>query len=323
MTSEDIGEPAISSRQALSRRYLISQTTLAYLALVAGILGLSFSALFVRWSGVPGTVISFYRMGLAAVFMLPFALRPTLPFFSGRLKWKWLLFPLLGGLFTALDHATWSTSIGLTRIANATLLNNIAPLWVALVALFVFKERLGKSFWPGLALMLVGATAVFGSDLLAEPRLGSGDLIALSSSLFYAGYFLTTQRARRHWDTLPYVWLVAVAAAAVLLVMNLAGGQSLSGFPPQTYLSFIGVALASQIIGYFSVGYALGHLPAAVVAPTMIAQPVLTAVLAMPLAREFLPPLQWLGTLLVLAGIYLVNRSSVKSNPIPIEIESE
>ncbi|NMB89754.1 MAG: hypothetical protein GYA17_15450, partial [Chloroflexi bacterium] len=39
----------------------------AYLALVAGIGALSFSALFVRWSQAPGTVTSFYRMVVAVV----------------------------------------------------------------------------------------------------------------------------------------------------------------------------------------------------------------------------------------------------------------
>jgi drug/metabolite transporter (DMT)-like permease len=42
----------------------------------------------------------------------------------------------------------------------------------------------------------------------------------------------------------------------------------------------------------------------------MIAQPVLTALLAIPLAGEALYPAQWLGGLVVLAGIYLVNRSA-------------
>jgi drug/metabolite transporter (DMT)-like permease len=41
----------------------------------------------------------------------------------------------------------------------------------------------------------------------------------------------------------------------------------------------------------------------------MIAQPVLTAVLAIPFLGEGLQPGQWLGGLAVLAGIFLVNRS--------------
>ena len=67
--------------------------------------------------------------------------------------------------------------------------------------------------------------------------------------------------------------------------------------------------LVAQIGGYFSVAYALGHLPASVVSPTMILQPVLSALLAIPFTGEMLAPVQWLGGLAVIGGIYMVNIS--------------
>ncbi len=284
----------------------LSRRTLAYLALGFSVLALSLSALFVRWANVPGTVTSFYRMAIAGLVLTVFVGKRS----AARLPSRrvLLVLPLLGGLFTALDHTVWSTAIGLTNIANATLLNNIAPLWVALVAFLFWKERLSKRFWVGLALALVGAGVVFGSDLLFAAHLTLGDLLGLFSSLFYAGYFLITQRSREHFDTIPYVWLTVLTAAVVLLFVNLIGGQQLTGLPPQTYLIFLAAALVSQIGGYFSMVYALGHLPAAVVSPTMIAQPVLTALLAIPFAGELLTPAQWLGGCAVLLGIYLVNK---------------
>jgi drug/metabolite transporter (DMT)-like permease len=86
-------------------------------------------------------------------------------------------------------------------------------------------------------------------------------------------------------------------------------GLPLTGYPAQTYLAFLGAAIVSQTGGYLAVGYALGHLPASLVAPTMIGQPVVTALLAIPLLGESLVASQWLGGLSVLAGIYLVHRS--------------
>ncbi|MEN4099349.1 MAG: EamA family transporter, partial [Anaerolineaceae bacterium] len=103
-------------------------------------------------------------------------------------------------------------------------------------------------------------------------------------------------------------WLTTLVAAVFLLGLNLAVGNRLLGLPPQTYLVFLAVALISQITGYFALSYALGHLPASVVAPTMISQPVLTALLAIPLAGEALSISQWIGGAAVLAGIYIVNR---------------
>jgi drug/metabolite transporter (DMT)-like permease len=70
------------------------------------------------------------------------------------------------------------------------------------------------------------------------------------------------------------------------------------------------------VLGYVSVGYALGHLPASLVAPTMVGQPVMTALLAIPLLGETLTPVQWIGGAAVLVGIVLVHRSHRPTVPI-------
>lgn len=63
------------------------------------------------------------------------------------------------------------------------------------------------------------------------------------------------------------------------------------------------------MIGYLAITYALGHLPAAIVSPTLIGQPILTAILAIPMLGEIPNPTQWLGGAVALAGIYIVNQS--------------
>ncbi|MCF6278053.1 MAG: DMT family transporter, partial [Anaerolineales bacterium] len=68
----------------------------------------------------------------------------------------------------------------------------------------------------------------------------------------------------------------------------------------------------SQMFGYVAVSYALGHLPASVVAPTMIGQPIMTTLFAIPLLGEIPRPLQILGGVTALLGIYLVNRAYQK-----------
>ncbi|MFZ6019375.1 MAG: DMT family transporter [Chloroflexota bacterium] len=289
---------------------------LPYLALVSGILALSLSSLFVRWADAPGAVTSFYRMAVASLFFLLVFLRQ--PAANRHFERRWLFLPLLGGLFTALDHATWATAINFTRVANATLMNNLAPLWVALVAFLFWRERLGFQFWLGLVMAIGGAALVLGSDFLARPQLNQGNLLAVLSSLFYAAYFLTTQRGRTHFSTLTYVFLITAVSSIILLAVNLLLGNPLWGYSTPALLAFLGAGLISQVIGYFSVGYALGHLPASLVSPTMIAQPVLTALMAIPLAGEPLLPPQWIGGLIVLSGIYLVNISRQKQTPAPL-----
>lgn len=284
---------------------------LPYMALVIGILALSLSAMFVRWADAPGPTTGFYRLFFAAFMLAPFFAHRCLKYCT--LDRTNVVFPILGGLFSALDLAFWNTSLDYTSASNATLLGNTAPLWVALVAMLVFREKLKKGFWLGLGLALCGAALVMSADFFIHPKIGIGDLMASAAGVFYAGYYLATQRGRQHLDPISYIWLVAVSASLGLLVINLALGFPLTGYTTQTWLVFLATALVSQIIGYVAVSYALGHLPASIVAPTMIGQPVMTTILAIPLLKEVPQPIQLLGGIAVLAGIYLIHQSHARN----------
>jgi drug/metabolite transporter (DMT)-like permease len=283
------------------------RSVLPYFALGIGILALSFSAMFVRWAKAPGPVTAFYRSLFATLMLTPlFAYRCAKNLTVSRAN---IIFPVLGGLFSACDLAIWTTSLSYTTASNATLLGNTAPLWVALAAWLLFHEKLRGGFWLGLVLALGGAALVMGGDFFLHPKLGIGDLMATSSGVFYAGYYLSAQRGRQSLDPISFIFLMAASTSVALLIINLMLGLPLSGYPTQTWLVFLVTALVSQIIGYIAVSYALGHLPASVVAPTMIGQPVMTTILAIPLLGEVPHPIQLLGGVVVLAGIYLVHQS--------------
>jgi drug/metabolite transporter (DMT)-like permease len=277
-----------------------------------GILALGFSALFVRWAAAPGVVTGFYRMAIASAILVPVSLLRH----GDPRRWPpaGLRLAALGGAALAVDLALWNTSVLYTSAANATLLANTAPLWVAIFAALFFHERLERGFWIGLALVLSGAAAVLGADFLRAFHLGMGDLMAIGAGVFYAAYYLATQRGRRHLASLPYVTAAGVASTLLLVGLALALGHRLGGYPPQAWAAFLGLGLVTQVLGYVAVGYSLGHLPASLVAPTMVGQPVMTALLAIPLLGESLSLVQWIGGAAVLGGIVLVHRSRAERN---------
>ena len=98
-------------------------------------------------------------------------------------------------------------------------------------------------------------------------------------------------------------------------MINIAFQYPLTGFDKDTWLVFLATALVSQLIGYMALAYALGHLPASIVAPTMVLQPVVTALLAIPLLGEIPGIWQGIGGIIALIGIYIVNRSHQQSAP--------
>ena len=289
----------------------LDKTFLAYLALGTGIFALSFSAMFVRWANAPGPVTAFYRLFIS-IFLL-------LPFFAPRartnasIKSGLIVFPLLAGVFTALDLGFWTASLSYTTAANATLLGNTAPLWVALGTWLILKQRLAPAFWRGLIIALFGAALIMGTDFILHPRFGIGDAMAILTGVFYGGYFLFTERSRVHFDPISHIWLVGVGASFSLFIANLALEYPMTGYPAQTWLVFLSTAIVSQLIGYMSLAYALGHLPASVVSPTMILQPIVTTLLAIPLLGEIPSIWQGIGGAIALVGIYIVNQSHYRS----------
>ena len=279
----------------------------AYLALFCGLLILGFSAIFTRLANAPGTVVSFYRMGIGTlVLAIPFASRWRV----GRpLPRRGKTLAMAAGIFFALDLASWASGITLAGATIPTLLGNTAPLWVGLGAWLLFKEDLGAKFWLGLGLALAGAITVLGLDLSNGLSLNTGALLGLLAAVFYGSYLLVAQRSRDVLDTLSFFWIAALCSSITLLFLCLVLRTPLTGYPTSTYLNFLGLGVLVQAGGWMSINYAQGFLPASLVAPTLLAQPLLTAILAGPLLGETFSSGEWLGGAAVLLGIIIVHRS--------------
>lgn len=298
----------------------IDKSLLAYLALGVGVLSLGFSAMFVRWANAPGPVTAFYRLFFSIFLLLPFFLPRVRA--NPALRSRSLLFPLLAGVFAACDLGLWTTSLSYTTAANATLLGNTAPLWVALGAWLILKQKLSQTFWRGLTITLLGAALIMGTDFLLHPRFGVGDAMAIFTGVFYGGYFLFTEKSRTHFDPVSHILLVGIGASISLFIINIVLQNPLTGYPTQTWLVFLATAIVSQLIGSVALAYALGHLPASVVSPTMVLQPIVTTLLAIPLLGEIPTIWQGVGGGIALVGIYIVNQSHQRSTPQSGSVES-
>lgn len=281
------------------------RSSLAWAALCAGILCIGFSAIFVKLAHIPGTSSAFYRTLFAAMPLVPLwlARRPPLP------RGKDLRLVLLGGVFFGVDLALWNTSLILAPAATSTLLANNAPLWVGLGALLLFRERVGRWFWVGLAASLAGMSVLVGPQAWLQLRLGLGELLAIAASVFYAAYLLTTQRVRATVDTLSFMSISLLSSVAFLLAVAFAQGAPLAGFAPRSWLALAGLGLVSHLGGWLCINWALGHLRAAPVSVALLGQAPITALLAMPLLGESLSAMQVAGGTMVLGGIWIANRA--------------
>jgi drug/metabolite transporter (DMT)-like permease len=290
----------------------------AYLALGLGMLSLGFSAILIRSADAPGTVTAFYRMAIGSVLMLiPFSRQVrqggrgerSSPGDEGALPGRAVWIAILGGAFFGLDLTLWATGIVMSGATIPTLMANTAPLWVGLGAWLFFKERQSGIFWGGLLLAMLGAGVVLGQDFSRSTAFGVGALLGLGAAVFYGAYYLVTQQARSKLKTIPYFWITTTTSALVLLLVNLVLRRPFGGYDGITYLKFLAVGVFVQVFGWMAINYAQGFFPASIVSPTLLGQPVLTALIAWPLFGEILTPWHILGGAAVIAGVYLVHRS--------------
>jgi len=276
----------------------------SYAALFAAILCIAWSAIFVRWTSIPGPASAFYRVLIPAI-----ALLPTYLFSGQRRKLSMRSYAIIaaGGFFFALDLAFYNTSILQTNAANATLLGNNTPIFVGVLTWLIFRRRPSYSFWIGLALAVIGSLLILGADIVRHARFGLGDAMALTASACFAVYLLATEQVRAHTGTLeflrPAIFSSTIFMFALVLILRVP-----LGVPDRhTFLALLGLGLVSQLGGYLALTYALGHLPATVTSVSLLSHGPLTAVLAALLLGEPLTRYQIAGGALVLLGVGMAN----------------
>lgn len=278
----------------------------AYIALLLGTLIIGSSAIWIRLADAPGPITQFYRMALGALTLaIPFFLRLR----KTRLSKREAALALLAGLFFGLDLAAWSTGVKLSGATVPTLMANLAPIWVGLGTWLIFKQRLSFRFWLGLCLALLGALFVLELDFHGNTQVIKGALYGLTAAFFYGTYFLIAEKSRKQLDALSFFWLSTSASAITLLALTQSSQQALGGYTVQTYWIFILLGVVIQGAGWLLISFSQGQLPAALVSPTLLAQPLLTAVFAAVFLKEILSPLQLLGGAAVVAGIFIVHGS--------------
>ncbi|MBI5034430.1 MAG: DMT family transporter [Chloroflexi bacterium] len=287
---------------------------LPYAVLIFSIVALSMSAILVRFANAPGPVNGFYRTLTATTLMvIPFAIQSKRSSQTRPVTLRAAAMAAMAGFFFAINLAAWNTGALMTAAANVTLLGNTSVIWVPLAGLLLFNERLRVEFWIGLAVALVGAIIILGQDLLSHADLGLGDALGLFASVAYTVYILMMERARTKLSALVAWWFSTAASCVTLLAITLMLRQPLSGYEIYSYVIFVVMALVIQISGFLSMNFVLGFLPASLISTSMLLQPVLTAIFAVPMLGQGIGMVQALGSVLVLGGLIIVHLSRNRS----------
>jgi drug/metabolite transporter (DMT)-like permease len=179
------------------------------------------------------------------------------------------------------------------------------PLTTALLAVFVWRsERLTAAKAVGVLLGVGGIALIFGDGASLGPgALGGLGLLAASMCINCINMLVLKQVARDlpvMSFTAASVWLTA---PALVLTWWLADGELPAVVADRDLLAMAWLGVMGTVIGFICFYYALKHLQASTVALIMVVTPVTALLLGHFANGERLPPMIWIGSLMVLAGI--------------------
>jgi drug/metabolite transporter (DMT)-like permease len=280
--------------------------------LTLGALAIGLSPIFVRISEVGPIATAFNRLALALPFFYVMVLLQPRSKTRASCNRAVLLSTILGGIFFACDLSFWHWSIKLTSIANATVLPNLAPVVVVIAAWLLFGERVSRMFVGGLAVAIAGIVVLMGDSLTLSKSHLLGDILGVSTSLFYGGYLLAVARARRSAST---VFIMAVGGTVSAIILGIVAAAAEGQVWPQTGRGWLIAVLQSgtvQVGGQTLIAASLAHVPAGFGATVLLLQPVVAALIAWVWFNEPLSLWQGVGAAAILGGVEIARRASLR-----------
>lgn len=290
--------------------------------ILLGILAVSTASVLIRFAQAhaPSIVIAAYRLTVASLVLTP------LVWLRHRSEWRALdrreiFLGIASGVFLAVHFATWISSLEFTSVTSSIVIVTTTPLWVAILSPILLREPIRPGVALGLILSLAGGVIVALADCCGGRGWASdgvfgwatgtalGNGLALAGALSAAGYLVIGRSLRSKLPLLLYIFIVYSVAAGALLLAAIGSGASLTGYPAEAYLWFVLLALVPQLLGHSSFNWALGYLPVSFVSITLLGEPVGTIVLAYFFLRERPVPLELVGAILILMGIYIASQN--------------
>jgi drug/metabolite transporter (DMT)-like permease len=257
-------------------------------------------------------VLTSLRWMIVVAIMVPLFGRDLVTH-AAVLKGSWRLIVLMGFIgFTGFNTLMYVAAHSTTAV-NIGILQGSIPVYVLLGALVVYGTKIGAMQIVGVAVTIVGVLIVAARGdpaVLASLGFNGGDVAMLVACLLYASYTVAL-RSRPKIPGLVFFTATAIVACAIslpLIALEVWLGQAFlpttTGWLVILYIAFF-PSLLSQVL--FMRGVDLIGPSRAGVFVNLV--PVFAAILAVPLLGEVFAWYHAAALALVLAGIWLAERS--------------
>lgn len=273
---------------------------------IVGIIAISFSSIFVRWSSAEVSVIAMYRLYLTNLLMLPLLWK-----YRGEIlrltskQWKLLI---LSGLLLGIHFLLWMGSLRLTSVASSTVILTLEPILVMFGSFFLFGARINRAMVVGMSIALIGSILIGSGDFKLSGDALKGDLLSLLGTVAVAAHLLVGKYVLKEMKVFVYNFLVFAIAATLLAVYNIFCSIPFTGYAPKEWGIFLLLAIVPTLFGHYLFNWLMTIISASAVSMAVLGEPVFASLLAWLLLREALTPLQLGAGIFILFGVWIFIR---------------
>ena len=272
--------------------------------IVIGVVGISLSSIFVKYSTAPSAVTATWRLLWTVILMTPVVFgKKAVREEMRAVNKKIVLLSALSGLFLAVHFAVWFESLRHTTVASSTTIVCTEVIWVSLGYCLFMRGKLSRKALGAIGVTLLGSVLIAWVDSSSGGFHLYGDFLALVAAVAVAVYTLIGRIVRAEASTTVYTYLCYTACAAVLLVMCAVQGQALLGYGISAIIVGLLLSLFSTILGHSIFSWCLKYFSPSFVSASKLCEPVVAAILAAFLFGEIPTLPQLCGGALILGGV--------------------
>ena len=272
--------------------------------IVVGVVGISFSSIFVKYSTAPSGVTAAYRLLWTVLLMSPVVWgRQEVRKELARVNGKMVLLSCVSGVFLAVHFVLWFESLRHTSVASSTTIVCTEVIWVSLGYCLFMKGKLSLKALLTIAVTLLGSVMIAFSDASAGRAHLHGDLLSLFAAIAVAIYVLLGRVARSTLSTTVYTYIVYSTCSLALVGFCLQQKMSLLGYGARAVIVGFLLAVFSTILGHSIFSWCLKYFSPSFVSASKLCEPIAAAVLAAFLFGEIPSVLQLAGGILIISGV--------------------
>jgi drug/metabolite transporter (DMT)-like permease len=213
------------------------------------------------------------------------------------------------GLLLAVGYALQTAGLQRTTVSSAGFITGLYVVFTPLLGLLLFRTRVGRAVWLGVALAVAGLALLSGVGA-GDP---AGDLLVLAGSAAYSLQIALMERYAPRYDPVAFTQAEMMAAFGGFAIVAVALGQVEVPHGWTVWGALLVTGIFASALGFLVQTWAQRRISASRTAIAFAMEPVFAGIFGFWLAGDRLGAVGWTGCALIMAGILVAEPEAART----------